>query len=63
MEKLRKIGFSKLTPLDHAMEKLFSKLQLNPSEEVEILNALDRILINSTTFTKNNSSLLTYNQD
>ncbi|UCD00414.1 MAG: molybdopterin molybdotransferase MoeA [Promethearchaeota archaeon] len=44
MEKLRKIGFSKLTPLDHAMEKLFSKLQINPIEEVEILNALNRIL-------------------
>jgi len=44
LEKLRKIGFSKLTPLNQAIEKLFSKLELNPSEEVEILNALNRTL-------------------
>ena len=44
MEKLRKIGFSKLTPLDVALEKLFSHIQLNPIEEIEINEALNRIL-------------------
>ena len=44
MEKLRKIGFSKLTPLEDALEKLFSHIQLNPIEEIEISDALNRIL-------------------
>ncbi len=44
MEKLRKIGFSRLTPLKDAMEKLFSKIDLNPIEEIEIKEALNRIL-------------------
>jgi len=44
LEKLHKIGFSKLTPLDEAIEKLFSKIHLNPIEEVEIKAALNRIL-------------------
>jgi molybdopterin molybdotransferase len=46
LEKLRKIGFSKLTPLEDALEKLFSHIQLNPSEEIEIKDALNRILAN-----------------
>ena len=44
MEKLRKIGFSKLTPLEDALETLFSHIQLNPIEEIEINDALNRIL-------------------
>lgn len=44
MEKLRKIGFSKLTPLEKAIKTLFSQIQLNPIEEVEIKDALNRIL-------------------
>ncbi|MHA2182882.1 MAG: molybdopterin molybdotransferase MoeA [Promethearchaeota archaeon] len=44
MEKLRKIGFSKLTPLEDALEKLFTHIQLNPSEEIEINDALNRVL-------------------
>ena len=44
MEKLRKIGFSKLTPLKDALEKLFSHIKINNSEEIEIKDALNRIL-------------------
>lgn len=44
MEKLRKIGFSRLTPLEDALEKLFSRIQLNPMEEIEINESLNRIL-------------------
>lgn len=44
LEKLRKIGFSKLTPLDDAMEKLFSKIHLNPIEEINIKEALNRTI-------------------
>jgi len=44
LEKLRKIGFSRLTPLEDVMEKLFSKIYLNPIEEIEIKEALNRIL-------------------
>lgn len=44
MEKLRKIGFSKLTPLVDAMEKLYSKIRLNSIEEIDIEEALSRIL-------------------
>lgn len=43
-EKLRTIGFSKLTPLKDALEKLNSKIQINPTEEIEINDALNRIL-------------------
>lgn len=44
MEKLRKIGFSKLTKLEDALEQLFSYVSLNPVEEIEISNSLNRIL-------------------
>ncbi|MFX1366644.1 MAG: gephyrin-like molybdotransferase Glp [Promethearchaeota archaeon] len=44
MEKLRKIGFSKLTPFVDAMEKLLSKIQLNPIEDIIINEALNRVL-------------------
>ncbi len=44
MEKLRKIGFSRLTPLEDALEKLFSRIQLNPMEEIEVYKSLNRIL-------------------
>ena len=46
LEKLRKIGFSKLTPLEDALKKLFSHIHLNPIEEIEINSALNRILAN-----------------
>lgn len=44
MEKLRKIGFSKLTSLDEALEKLFSRIKLNPIDEVQVNDSLNRIL-------------------
>ncbi|MFW9773330.1 MAG: gephyrin-like molybdotransferase Glp [Candidatus Thorarchaeota archaeon] len=44
MEKLRKIGFSKLTPINDALGKLFSKIQESSIEEIEIKHALNRIL-------------------
>jgi molybdenum cofactor synthesis domain-containing protein len=44
MEKLHKIGFSKLTSLEAAIDILFSKIKINSSEEVEIGNVLNRIL-------------------
>ena len=40
LEKLRKIGFSKLTPLKDALEKLFFHIKTNNSEEIEIKDAL-----------------------
>ncbi|MFX1462270.1 MAG: gephyrin-like molybdotransferase Glp [Promethearchaeota archaeon] len=46
MEKLRKIGFSKLTPLEDALEKLISYIQINNTEEIEISKALNRVLAN-----------------
>ncbi len=46
MEKLRKIGFSKLIPLKEAVEKLFSHIQLNPKEGIDINDALNRVLAN-----------------
>ncbi|MFW9818899.1 MAG: gephyrin-like molybdotransferase Glp [Candidatus Thorarchaeota archaeon] len=44
MEKLHKIGFSKLTPLEAVLDMLFSKIDINPLEEVEIKKVLNRIL-------------------
>jgi len=44
MEKLRKIGFSKLTKLEDALEQLYSHINLNPVEEIEISDSLNRIL-------------------
>lgn len=44
MEKLRKIGFSKLTSLEEALTKLFSRVQTNNTEEVEVVEALNRVL-------------------
>ena len=44
MERLRKIGFSRLTPLEEVLEKLLSRIQLNPIEEININESLNRIL-------------------
>jgi molybdenum cofactor synthesis domain-containing protein len=44
LEKLRRIGFSRLTSLEDALEKLFSKIQLNPIEEIKVTDSLNRIL-------------------
>ena len=44
MDKLRKIGFSKLTPLEDALNSFFSHLTLKPIEEIETSEALNRIL-------------------
>jgi len=44
LEKLRKIGFSKLTPIADAMDKLLSKINENPFEEIVIDEALNRVL-------------------
>jgi len=44
LEKLRKIGFSKLTSLEDALEKLFSKVIPNDLEEIKTQDALNRVL-------------------
>lgn len=44
MERLRKIGFSRLTPLEEVLEKLLSSIQLNPIEEINLIESLNRIL-------------------
>ncbi|MFW9989868.1 MAG: gephyrin-like molybdotransferase Glp [Candidatus Odinarchaeota archaeon] len=44
MERLHKIGFSKLAHLEDTMEKLLKKIKLNQTEEIEITKALNRIL-------------------
>ena len=44
MEKLRKIGFSKLTSLEEALTKLFGRIKPNPIKEVEVVEALNRVL-------------------
>ncbi|MFX1344943.1 MAG: gephyrin-like molybdotransferase Glp [Promethearchaeota archaeon] len=44
MERLRKIGFSRLTPLKEVLEKLLSSIQLNPIEEINLIESLNRIL-------------------
>ncbi len=44
MERLRKIGFSKLTSLEDALIKLFSRIKPNTTEEVEVIEALNRVL-------------------
>jgi len=44
MDRLRKIGFSKLTILEDALDLLFTHIKLNPIEEVEITDSLNRIL-------------------
>ncbi|MHA2281226.1 MAG: molybdopterin molybdotransferase MoeA [Promethearchaeota archaeon] len=44
MEKLRRIGFSKLTPVEEALEKLFSHIIVNPYEEIDLTNVLNRVL-------------------
>jgi len=44
MERLRKIGFSKLTRLEDALEKLFNTIKSMSNEEIETSMALNRIL-------------------
>jgi len=44
VNKLKKIGFSKLTSLEDALEKLFLHIQLNPIEKIDISRSLNRIL-------------------
>jgi molybdopterin molybdotransferase len=44
MERLRKIGFSKLTSLEDAWKVLENLIKLCPNQEIEINNALNRIL-------------------
>ncbi|MFX1276579.1 MAG: gephyrin-like molybdotransferase Glp [Promethearchaeota archaeon] len=44
MEKLRKIGFAKLTLLEEALKELFSHIKLTSIEEIETSEALNRIL-------------------
>jgi len=43
IDRLRKIGFSKLTSVKEATEKLFSKINFTQAEEIKINNALRRI--------------------
>jgi molybdenum cofactor synthesis domain-containing protein len=44
MERLQKIGFSKLSPLKEVLKNLLTRIQLNPIEEININKALNRIL-------------------
>jgi molybdenum cofactor synthesis domain-containing protein len=44
VEKLRKIGFAKLTPLSDALKKLLSHIKLNSIEEIDVAESLNRIL-------------------
>lgn len=44
MERLRKIGFSKLSPLEDTIEKLFKRVESLPNEKSETKFALNRIL-------------------
>lgn len=53
MEKLRKIGFSKLIPLGDALDKLYSIIQVISAEEIEIKDALNRILADDIISEKN----------
>jgi molybdenum cofactor synthesis domain-containing protein len=49
MERLRKIGFAKLTRLEDALEKLFSKVEILGSDEIETSKSLNRILTENIT--------------
>lgn len=44
MNKLHRIGFSKLTPLKEALEKLFLHVKLTSSEEIKTSETLNRVL-------------------
>jgi len=44
LERLRKIGFSKLTLLDEALKKLFVLVKSNIDEEISLKSCLNRIL-------------------
>ncbi|MFW9827483.1 MAG: gephyrin-like molybdotransferase Glp [Candidatus Thorarchaeota archaeon] len=44
MEKLHKIGFSKLSPLEEVLQLLFSKIKVNSTEEIVNASALNRVL-------------------
>ena len=46
MERLKKIGFSKLTSLEDAIKALNNRIKLGPNEKIKIINALNRILAN-----------------
>ncbi|MFX1574065.1 MAG: gephyrin-like molybdotransferase Glp [Promethearchaeota archaeon] len=44
VNKLRKIGFSKLTSLEDALKTLLLRIELNPIEQVDLSKSLNRIL-------------------
>ncbi|MFX1238150.1 MAG: gephyrin-like molybdotransferase Glp [Promethearchaeota archaeon] len=46
MDRLRKIGFSKLTSLEEALKRLFSHIQTIHAEEIHTMQSLGRILAN-----------------
>jgi len=50
-EKLRKIGFSKLTSLEDALKKLFSHIKVTEIEELGVIDSLNRILAEVITST------------
>ena len=49
MEKLRKVGFSKLTSLEDTLNIVFSHIQVKPFEEIDINTVLNRILATDIT--------------
>jgi len=46
LEKLRKIGFAKLIPLEEALENLLSRIKCNKMETIEVSSSLGRVLAN-----------------
>ncbi len=44
MDRLRKIGFAKLTSLEDSLKNLFSHVSILPSEEIHVFQSLNRIL-------------------
>jgi molybdopterin molybdotransferase len=49
LEKLRKVGFSKLTSLEDTLNIVFSHIQVKPFEEIDINTVLNRILATDIT--------------
>ena len=49
MEKLRRVGFAKLTSMEDTLEKVYSQIQLNPIEEIEVNDVLNRTLATDIT--------------
>ena len=49
LDKLRRIGFANLTSLKDTLELVFSHIQINPIEEIEVNTVINRILATNIT--------------